>query len=521
MSAAAPLPARRAGRRAGSLAERLPGWWPLAALTLLAAVVRLSTLDLQSFWYDEAFTPVHVLHTSLFSTLRAVSHTENSPPLWYLIEWADSRVLGTGEIALRLPSALAGIASVPVAWAIGRELAGRRAALACAALTAVNPLFVWYSQEARVYGLFVLSAGVAMLCFLRAERDPTRARMAAFALSGGAALLTHYFAVFLLVPMVLWLLWDPRLRRAALPATGALTLVGLALLPLISAQGGHGTQWIGRWPLGERLQAIPQYFLTGTSGAPLGHGVELLLALPLLAAAGLGLWRLLELPKAAAALDPDLPASASGAPPRTLGRAVLSAAAIAAGAILLPIVLAVLGADYLAPRNLVAAMVPVTALLAVLGSSPAAGRLGAVSLLSGIIGFLTITVDVDLSPRLQRGNWRAVASRLSHGAPARAITTVELGAAPLEYYMHGLHNLAPGSSVSVSEIDETGYSPLRESAGETPAHGFRLLARLNIDGLIVYRFGASARQAVTEAQLRRHVITLAHPEVLVPKGVGK
>ena len=30
-----------------------------------------------------------------------------------------------GEVALRLPSALAGIATVPVAWAIGRELAGR------------------------------------------------------------------------------------------------------------------------------------------------------------------------------------------------------------------------------------------------------------------------------------------------------------------------------------------------------------------------------------------------------------
>ena len=107
-------------------AGRLPAWWPLAALTLLAAVLRLSTLGLQSFWYDEAFTPVHVLHPSLWATLRAVVHTENTPPLWYVLEWVDSRVLGTGAVALRLPSALAGIATVPVAWAIGRELAGRR-----------------------------------------------------------------------------------------------------------------------------------------------------------------------------------------------------------------------------------------------------------------------------------------------------------------------------------------------------------------------------------------------------------
>jgi mannosyltransferase len=239
-------------------------WGPLAGLVLLAAVLRLATLDLQSLWYDEAFTPVHVLHSSLWATLRSVSHTENSPPLWYLLEWLDTRLFGTGAVALRLPSALAGIATVPVAWAIARELAGRRAALACAAIAAVNPLFVWYSQEARVYGLFVLTAAIAMLCFLRAAAlapaDPASPRrLAAFALAGSVALLTHYFAIFLLIPMVLWLARDRARLRAAVGAIAALVLVGLALLPLISAQGGHGTQWIGRWPISERVQAIPQY----------------------------------------------------------------------------------------------------------------------------------------------------------------------------------------------------------------------------------------------------------------------
>ena len=54
--------------------------------------------------------------------------------------------------------------------------------------------------------------------------------------------------------MALWLAWDRRTRRAALPALGLLALVGAALLPLISAQGGHGTQWIGAWPLSEALR---------------------------------------------------------------------------------------------------------------------------------------------------------------------------------------------------------------------------------------------------------------------------
>jgi uncharacterized membrane protein len=505
-------PATAPTARAPSTISWLPKWWPLAALTLLAAVLRLSTLDLQSFWYDEAFTPVHVLHPSLWATLRSVVHTENTPPLWYLLAWADSRVLGTGEVALRLPSALAGIATVPVAWAIGAELESprtRRAALVCAALVAVNPLLVWYSQEARAYGLFVLTAALAMLCFLRALREPTRGRMAAFALTAALALLTHYFAVFLLIGMVPWLLWDRRTRRAALPAIGVLALVGAALLPLISAQGGHGTQWIGQWALSARLQAIPQYYLTGYTGSSLGHGVELLVALPILAGLAFGLWRMTE------------PQPASRPPrPRHAGarRGLLVALSVAACGVLIPVVLVAFGADYLAPRNLVAAMIPVTAVIAVIVVWPGTGASGIALALTIAVAFLAISVDVDLSPRLQRGNWRDVAKALRGAPRERAITTVELGSAPLEYYLPGLHGLREGSSVRVSEIDETGYAPLRASAEEAPAPGFRLLARLNINGLIVYRFISTVPRLVSEAALRRHVITLATPDVLVATG---
>jgi 4-amino-4-deoxy-L-arabinose transferase-like glycosyltransferase len=502
-----------AGASAGE--QRLPAWWPLAALTLLAAALRLSTLTEQSFWYDEAFTPVHVLHSGLGATLHSVVHSENTPPLWYLLTWADARIFGDGALALRLPSALAGIATVPVVWAIGQELAGRRTALIGAALVAANPLLVWYSQEARAYGLFVLLAALSMLCFVRLLREPSRGRAAAFAASGALALLTHYFAVFLLVPMALWLLRERAARRTALEAIAPIAIVGLALLPLISAQGGHGTQWIGRWALSSRLQAIPQYYLTGYSGKPLGHGVELLVALPLLAGALLGAWRLLTLPERAQ------PASVAERDPRAAAWLSLW---VAAFALLAPIVLAALGADYLAPRNLVGAMIPLSVLLAVLFAAIEA-PLGPLLAVVATAAFLAVSVDVDLSPRLQRGNWRDVAELLrvpaaGAGPGGRALTTVELGAAPLEYYLPDLRlrNLSRHDAVKVSEIDETGYAPLRAGAGEPPAPGFRLSERRNVDGLLVYRFVSSVPRNVSEVDLRRHVITLAHPEVLVPRG---
>ncbi|HZL48769.1 MAG TPA: glycosyltransferase family 39 protein [Solirubrobacteraceae bacterium] len=492
----ATVPSSAGAHPATARARALPGWWPLAALVILAAALRFSTLGLQSFWYDEAFTPVHVLHAGLGATLRSVVHTENTPPLWYVLIWGWSRIFGTGAVALRLPSALFGVATVPVAWAIGRELSGRRAtAIAVAAFVAVNPLFVWYSQEARAYALFVLMVALAMLCFLRAERRPTPGRLAAFAVSASLALLSHYFAAFLVAPMiVMLLLHGGARRRATLLASGAVVLVGFALLPLASSQGGHGAQWIGRWALSSRLQAIPQYYLTGYSGEPLGHGIELLVALLILAGVGWGLWNVLE--------------------PRE-ERGALIALVLAACGVLLPIVLLAFGLDYLAPRNLVAAMIPVSALIAVLVTARRAGRAGAVLAALIALAFLAVSIDVNLSPRLQRGDWRGVAKVLRGPASDRVITTVELGAAPLEYYLPPLRNLARGASVTVDEIDETGYAPLRASAGSPPAPGFQLASRSDVNGLIVYRFVSPTPRAVSEATLRRHVITDAHPEVLV------
>jgi hypothetical protein len=468
-------------------------------LLVLAAALRLSTLDLQSFWYDEAYVPVHTLHPSLVATLRSIEHRENTPPLWYVLIWGWSRIFGTGMLALRLPSALAGIATVAVAWGIGQELAGRRAAIATAALVATNPLFVWYSQEARAYGLFVFMAALAMWCWLRADASPTPGRLAVFAASGAALLATHYFAVFLLAPMCLWLLRRRGRWRVVLPAVAAIVLVGAALVPLALTQGGHGTQWIGEWALASRLETIPQYYLTGYSGAPLGHGLELLVVLEILAAVGYGLWRMLT--------------------PRE-SEAALLALGVAACGVLIPVAMAVAGADYLAPRNVVAAMIPLSAGIAVIAAARRTGRTGLA--LVGLIAvtFAALSIDVDLSPRLQRGDWRRLAqvirrapgNRRARGAVA--ITTVELGAAPLEYYLPPLRNLRRGAVVRVSEIDETGYAPLRPGAGEPPAPGFHLVQYRNVNGMILYRFTSPTPRTVSEAALREHVIAEGHPEVL-------
>lgn len=511
-------PSRSALRRAdlgGASARRRQGAWPwaLVGLLALAAAVRLSTIGLQSFWFDEAFTPVHVIHPSIVTSMEAMAHTENSPPLWYVIIWAWTRIFGTGVVAMRLPSALAGIALVWAMWRIGEELAGRRVAIAAAAIAAVNPLFFWYSQEARTYELFALTMALAVLCFIRADREPSGRRMAAFALTGSLALLSHYFAVFLLVPMALWLMRRRERRRVAVPAVAAIGAVGIALVPLVASQGGRGTQWIEEWAFVGRLEAIPQYYLTGYSGAPLGHGIELLVAMPILAGLAFGLIRGLDAHE---------------------GRAALSMLGLAACGVLIPVLLVAFGVDYLGPRNLIGAMVPVTATIAVVAAARRTGRWGMAMVGLICAGLLAICIDIDLSPRLQRGDWSGLAAVLRH-APAggvsaggaatgtavagldrnaRAIATEHLGSAPLEYYMPGMRGLHVSQTVRVREIDEVGYRPLLASAGKPPAAGFHLRARREVHGLIVYRFLSARPRSFTVRALKGDSIAAGRTDVI-------
>ncbi|MGA8353039.1 MAG: glycosyltransferase family 39 protein, partial [Solirubrobacteraceae bacterium] len=481
---------------AESAVGRLPSWWPLAALLAFAALVRLPTLGLQSFWFDEAFTPVHVLHPSIVASMETMAHTENTPPLWYVTIWVWTRIFGTGVVGMRLLSALAGIALVAVVYEIARELAGRRVAIVAGAITAANPLFVWYSQEARAYELYALTMALALLCFIRAERQSSARRMAAFALTGALALLTHYFAVFLLVPMSLWLLRRRERWRTAVPAVGAIAVVGIALIPLVLSQGGKGTQWIGEWALRDRVEAIPQYYLTGYSGAPLGRGIELLVALPLIAGLAYGLWRGLS---------------------RGERGAAIGMLALAACGVLIPILLALGGADYLAPRNLIGAMVPVTILLAAVIGAISTGRLGVGVAVLATLALLAICVDVDLSPRLQRGDWSKVAAAVtpgSRGAGGRvAVVTAHLGSAPIEYYAPSLRP-ASLSIRGVSEIDKVGYKPLLASATTPPAPGFRLVQRLDFNGELIYRFVSPSPRTLMRSALTSTGITAGETNVL-------
>lgn len=235
-------PVPRLSRRlvdAGAAALRRPDVPAVLGLTTAALVLRLA-VD-RGLWVDEAIS-VELAGRPLGAMLRQIRDFDVHPPLHSLILWATVRVAGSSELAVRLPSIIAGTALVPTLWLAGRSLYDRRTALVAAALGAVSPLLVWYSQEARMYAFFMLFAVLAVWAQVEAVRGGRAVHWFVYAASTAAMLWTQYFAVLVVVVQqvgfaaAVVITWRRDRSRAAGIARGwalSALAVGAAVTPLV------------------------------------------------------------------------------------------------------------------------------------------------------------------------------------------------------------------------------------------------------------------------------------------------
>ena len=474
---AATLDRGRPGAFAQSVREaaraRSRAFWIVAGLTVLAAALRFATLGVQSYHHDEIVTASRLLRGSFWHAMDAVGFSESAPPLYYALAWVWTQATGTGEFGLRSISALAGVATVPVAYLIGIELRGRRTGLWAAALVAVNPMLLWYSQEARAYALLVLLCAFSLLYFVRALRRGERRDVVLWGVFSALALATHYFAAFAIVAEILML--ARRRWRPSLPGIGIVAFAAVALAPLAIHQMSYGhAEWISKFTLGHRLWETAATFASGETSDIIARPER-----PALALVPLGL--------ALAALALLL---LRGKRPERRAAAIPLAVSLAAAGTPLLLALASPGQDFVLARNLMPALLPLLAAVAVGLSLPAARRLGSVLGLALVAYSLGFCIWASTSPDLQRPDWRAVSARLGEPQAPRAIVTWTLGEAPLRYYLSsGAYQVFPteGYGWLVHEIDFV-------SDGEVPSPaallgpGFRQTAIEDSGRLQIRRF---------------------------------
>lgn len=283
--------------------RRTNPWADAALLFLLAYGLRLVGLGTEPFWTDELFSLYWSQRGQEFIWGAARAH-ETNPPLHYAFLNLWIALVGTSEFLVRLPAATASALAVPVTYALGRTLIGRRAGLLGAVLLALSPIAITHGQEARGYPFVMLANIVALLAIARHWRWGQHAlgarRLlwpAVFALAVVLAVQLHFTAILFALAafgaiglMLLFTRPFPLTEMLIWIGAGlAVALVSLLqLLDALALTAAPGTNWI--WPLGPwTLGVFLSDFVAG-SRAPMKY-LGLAASVPVYALIGLTLLR--------------------------------------------------------------------------------------------------------------------------------------------------------------------------------------------------------------------------------------
>ena len=264
---------KEASQEAGLLEMKQPtrrteGLAFLAAAVLatfyLATCLYISSQRL--LWFDEVFT-VHIARLPDWATiLAALSHGADSlPPLYYMVVRTFDKLFGHNEVAVRLPSTLAMVATLLIVFDCARRLTDGLHGLIALALAA-GPL-AGEGFEARSYAIYVMFAALALWVWTYSR---TSGKWSAI-LFGAVLFLGvsfHYYAALLLVPFALWEIsrwkpWQPPSPKLIAGIIGVLLPAALLSHFILSYSRQFATGFWSRPSLSELMDIYSHIFVGG------------------------------------------------------------------------------------------------------------------------------------------------------------------------------------------------------------------------------------------------------------------
>jgi mannosyltransferase len=190
-----------------------PAWLPLvpALVTLLIGLYKITG---PSFTRDESAT-LAAVHRSFPQLVRMLGHVDVVHGAYYALIWVVVRIGGSGEFAVRLPSAIAMAIAAAMVTILGRRLVSAWAGLAAGLTFAFLPQVSWFAENAREGAVLTALACAASYCLLRAlQQDTARGRwLVAYGVTLVALGLTNLFGLLLVVAHAVTLAWSRRQYR--------------------------------------------------------------------------------------------------------------------------------------------------------------------------------------------------------------------------------------------------------------------------------------------------------------------
>lgn len=121
-------------------------FWAILIISIIALGLRSYRLGTCDFWYDEVYS-ILISKNFLFNW---------NPPIYFVILHYWIKLFGVSEFALRFPSLVFSVVSIPCLFFLGKQIFNSRVGLYASLVMCLSSFHLWYAQEARPYSLGVL-----------------------------------------------------------------------------------------------------------------------------------------------------------------------------------------------------------------------------------------------------------------------------------------------------------------------------------------------------------------------------
>jgi hypothetical protein len=162
----------------------------LAGMVLVGLLIRFYGLGSRGLWFDEVGL--------WYEALSNNPGTHDGPLVQWLSFFFFALIRSATPFAHHILPALFGAAAIPLAFLVATQTGSRNAGFLSAGLLTLSHIAIYYSQEARPYGLFVFLSTLLYLSFLRAHTHHSPGKWLLYSFVAFLCCLTHLLTLQIL-----------------------------------------------------------------------------------------------------------------------------------------------------------------------------------------------------------------------------------------------------------------------------------------------------------------------------------
>lgn len=209
----------------------------LLIIGAIGVTLRWTGLVSGALWFDEAYS-VTMARFDLLDMMQ-ILRSNISPPLWELVVWFTTRIIGRNDLAYRIVPFALSVLALFVFWRLTQELRlARMQQWFAFALLALSPYQLWVAQEARMYSMMSVLYLLGILWTLQGRYLGLTAVM-------GLLLWSHNTGLFFAASLgMLALVLHLHNWRAIVFSGACVLLLWLPWVPVLFGQSKQDIPWL-------------------------------------------------------------------------------------------------------------------------------------------------------------------------------------------------------------------------------------------------------------------------------------